>query len=133
MTEIIIPIAFFATAILIVYFAIQARSKQNQHEHEERMMALEKGVDIPMLPAKRRSGGSDEDDPGHRNPYVWPLVLISLGLAIAVRSLLEGDFSLSWSLIPLLIGVGLLLAHHLFQKQKEKHEKIEDTSHDHIA
>lgn len=114
--DILIPIAFFGTVTLIVYFTIQAQIKQNRNEHEERMLALEKGVDIPLTPEKKKE----------KNPYVWPFILIALGLAIAVRSILEGDFSLSWSLIPLLMGVGLLIAHYIFQRQKEKDEKKED-------
>lgn len=133
MVDIIIPIAFFATTILIVYFAIQARLKQNQNEHEERMLALEKGVEIPMSPGKRKNGTFDENCPKNRNPYLWPIVLIALGTAMIVRSILSGDFDVSWSLIPLLIGIGLIVAHHLFQKQKEKHNKNEDSSLDHIA
>ncbi|MBT3232368.1 MAG: hypothetical protein HN356_06085 [Calditrichaeota bacterium] len=133
MTDIIIPIVFFATSVLIVYFAIQARTKQNQNEHEERMLALEKGVEIPMSPGRRKNVTSDEDNPKHRNPYIWPIVLISLGTAMIARSMLSGDFDISWSLIPFLIGIGLLVAHQLFQKQKEKREKNEDSSPDHIA
>ena len=107
--DILIPLSFFAAVVLIVYFAIQARMKRNQLLHEERMLAIEKGVDIPMVPVRIK----------RRNPYVWPLVFIGLGLAWILGNIFEGDYDISWGLIPLLIGAGLLIANSLVHRSSK--------------
>lgn len=118
--EFIEPVAFFATVILIVYLALQARSKRNEMEHKERMLALERGVDIPITPSHHQK------ERKCRNPYAWPFAFIGIGLAMVLGNLFAGDFELTWSFIPLFIGAGLLIAHYLYYKRQQTPEKREE-------
>jgi hypothetical protein len=105
--DILIPLAFFAACVLIIYFGVQLKLKRLKMEHEERIMAIEKGVAVPQMPAVNHHHT--------RNPYAWPLVLIGIGLAWMIAKLFDGDTP-GWSLLPLLMGVGLLAARHLYKK-----------------
>lgn len=107
LTEILIPMSFFASIVLIVYLVNQSRLKRSEHEHQERMLAIEKGVDIPIISPRETKV---------RNPYAWPFAFIAIGLALVLGNILMGIFELTWSFIPLFIGVGLLLAHFIYRK-----------------
>jgi len=113
----IVSIVFFATVILIVYLALRARSKRNELEHQERMLALERGVDIPLTPSHHQKVRKC------RNPYAWPFAFIGIGLAMVLGNILTGDYDLTWSFFPLFLGGGLLLAHYLYHKHQQLSEK----------
>jgi len=51
MEEVLIPLALFAMTGSIVYFAVNGKVKQKKMEHDERMLAIERGVDIPLSPS----------------------------------------------------------------------------------
>lgn len=117
MVELLAPLGFFALVALIVYFAIQAHHKRNKMEHEERMLALEKGVDITMSPSHPKKIK-------HRNPYAWPFVLIASGLAIVAGVIIQGDFKeMIWGLVCLFIGAAMMLAHRYYMKEKKADSK----------
>ncbi len=120
LTEILIPMSFFATVVLIVYLVNQSRLKRSEHEHQERMLSIEKGVDIPI---------SSPRETKVRNPYAWPFAFIAIGLALVLGNILVGVFELTWSFIPLFIGVGLLLAHFIYRKHS-KQDKESNSSLD---
>lgn len=100
MEDILVPIAFFAACVAIVNFSIQAKMKRAKMEHEERMLAMEKGIPVP--PRAREAA---------KNPYKWPIILIALGVAWLGASLVQGDEDFLWALLPLIVGAGLLIAH----------------------
>ncbi len=112
MDEILIPISFFGACVCVVYFTTQARMKRAKMEHEERMLAMEKGIPVP--PRKEQVA---------KNPYKWPIILIALGIAWLGSSLVQGDDGFLWSLLPLIVGVGLIYAH-----QKTDRETRQSTS-----
>jgi len=114
LTGILISIGFFAAIVVMVYFGVKGWIKRNQMEHEERMLAIEKGAEIPMAPTRVK------------NPYVWPLVLIALGIAMIIGMALSGDADQDWAwgFLPMLIGVGMLIARSIFRKQQKKEEEI---------
>ncbi len=111
LTSILIPISFFVTVVVIIYLYLSARLKRNQFIHEERMAAIEKGVNIPMAPAPER----------WRNPFVWPLILIAIGIALIIAPEVE----YAWALGFILVGAALLASHFLFQHQAKKREQDE--------
>ncbi len=100
MEDILVPIVFFAACVLIVYFLMQAKMKRAKMEHEERMLAMERGI---LIPARRQEVV--------RNPYKWPIILIALGVAWLGASLFQGDDDFLWALLPLIVGIGLIIAH----------------------
>ena len=98
---------FFALIALIVFWAIKYAEKRRKFEHEERILAIEKGVEIPIAPPKEK------------NPYTLPFVLIGIGLAIVIGCVFIGHEDWIWGLVALFIGGGMLAARLLLKKQKE--------------
>ncbi|MDP8238021.1 MAG: hypothetical protein P9X24_02940 [Candidatus Hatepunaea meridiana] len=105
-------IAIAATA-LIVYWIIKTSEKRKTLEHEQRMLAIEKGADIPMLPPKIR------------NPYAWPFVLMGIGLALIIGGIVYQEGVWVFGLILAMIGGGILSANLLLKKQKKDKEDKE--------
>ena len=106
-----IPIFFFALVGFIVFWAVQANSRTKRLAHEERMLAIEKGADIPISPAKKQKD---------RNPFVTPFVLIAISLALMLSDSFSGFMDFGAESIPLMIGVALLAAHFLYKKYRKK-------------
>jgi len=76
-----------------------------------RELAIEKGVDIPIISPRETKV---------RNPYAWPFAFIAIGLALVLGNILMGIFDLTWSFIPLFIGLGLLFAHFIYRKHSKQ-------------
>ena len=100
----------FALVALIVFWALKSGDKKRKLEHEQRMFAIEKGVDIPMAPPKEY------------NPYKWPFILIAIGIGTMIGLFVLGNQSWVWGLVLMLVGGGMLIAHSLFTKQKNQKE-----------
>jgi hypothetical protein len=109
--------------ILLVIWHLRAKRRQKRQEwiHQERMMALEKGIPLPELPSLEENGGRKMfsfDRPV--NPR-WPLgvsaILISGGIGTALAMFLSGnsEYKQVWSfgLIPVFLGIGLVLHYRL--------------------
>jgi hypothetical protein len=111
--------------LLLLAWHLRAARRQRRLElqHKERMMAMEKGIPLPELPA--------EDEP--RRPLVaelvgsirinprWPLgigavfVMLGIGISAALRLSQEAEHYRVWSfgLIPVFFGLGLILHYTL--------------------
>ncbi|MCF7810980.1 hypothetical protein K9N50_08315 [bacterium] len=103
-----------AMVVLVVYFIVQYANKRKQFEHDERMLAIEKGANIPIAPPKEK------------NPYIWPFVFMGAGLALFIGLLAAGD-EWYWGLAFMLIGGGMLAARLLAAKQKKAKENENST------
>ena len=111
---VMIPIVFLILGTIIAIAALKHRAKRNQLEHEERMLALEKGASLPepIVP-----------EPKKRNPYLWAFILIAFGLALGVGFLVEGDLEyVIWGVIFFLVGWAILIA-HLFHRREKMSDK----------
>lgn len=112
----LVPIVIFLVGFGIAAIAIWARSKKNQLEHQERMMALEKGVPLPekvFVPPKPK------------NPYLWGFVFIAIGLPMFFGFMFYEHDEGAWIFggIIFLIGVAILAA-NLLHKRDLKKENI---------
>jgi hypothetical protein len=109
MMGITIPIIAILGGVGIALTAFKHQARRAELEHQERMLAIEKGVPLPpaMLPPVRR-----------RNPYVFGFILIGVGLAMIIAMNIEGDPDWGWGLTLLLPGLGILLANWLFSRSK---------------
>ena len=115
--------------VILLLVAWQLRSSRRERkverQHKERMMAMEKGIPLPELPA--------EDDAPARRPLLaeivaairinprWPLglgavfVMFGIGLSAALALSQEPEHYRVWSfgLIPVFFGLGLMLHYAL--------------------
>ena len=108
----IVAIVFsFGSFVAIIYLVVTSIYHRRKLEHEEIMLAIEKGVDVPF---KSR---------GERNPFTWSFFFIAFGLALVIGMFFTGTSEwVFWAFLPILIGAGMLAAHFLFKKQKKKDE-----------
>ena len=123
-TPVVIVFAFCAVPVLIVIFVIKAQQARQKLEHDERMLALEKGMEIPPSLIKEPI-----KEPKFKNPYAASLVWIGIGVGAGIfgfafpDSWLVGPGFGAFSAIPICIGIALLIANILNQKRIAK-EKI---------
>lgn len=86
--------------------------------HKERLMAIERGMEVPPLPVEfflERAKSETSLDGNLR----WGLILLLLGLAIATALILNGDSnSAAWSLIPIAIGLAQLIFYSIGRRQQ---------------
>ncbi len=109
MEEIMIPLAFFASVVLILYMYYSTRNK-------ERMALIEKGMDASLFRSGRKSF----------SVLKWGMFLVGIGIGILVGNILAVSTNLEepvpyFSMI-LLFGGGSLIAYHLIDKKRDKTE-----------
>jgi len=116
-----IPIIFVMGGILIAITAIVMHGRRKDLEHRERLLAMEKGIALPEpVPVKER--------PKYSNRRANGLVLTGIGLALTFAMTIEdGKSSGVWGLIPLFIGIALLIAGHLDQREWDR-ERAQEQS-----
>ncbi len=109
----LIPITAILGGIAIAIVSIIMGTRKKELEHKERLLAMEKGIEIPkpQEPEKR---------PSYRSNRTAGLVMTLLGIAImAANWAVAGMKGGVWGLIPLAIGVGLLISASLEKKEFE--------------
>ena len=86
--------------------------------HKERLMAIERGMEVPPLPVEfflERGKSETSLDSNLR----WGLILFLLGLAIATALILNDDSSsAAWGLIPIAIGLAQLIFYSIGRRQE---------------
>ncbi|MCX6639128.1 MAG: hypothetical protein NTW14_01430 [bacterium] len=108
---IMVPITAIIGGVILAFHALKQRAKRAEMEHQERMLALEKGLPLPepnVVPIKQK------------NPYFWGFVFLGLGLAIGSAMLIEGDEDWVWGLIFSFVGGAMLLALWMQNRQIKK-------------
>lgn len=113
----LIPIITILAGLSIALMALKHRAKRNELEHQERMLALERGAPLPpaMVPPPRT-----------KNPYLWGFILVAFGLALSIGLATEGDSEWVWGGLFFFVGIGILLANWLHKR--ELHAKREGES-----
>lgn len=112
----LIPIVAIVMGIGIGMLAlwIDYRKKREIFElhHKERLLAIERGMEVPPLPDNLFGNGRDGQGAGPadylRRGLLWLLVGLAIGIALAINRGLE---SASWGLIPMAVGLAYLIFH----------------------
>lgn len=104
-------------AVAIVSIALDYKKKSQWLElhHRERLAAIERGTELPPLPAGFFGERAPADAATRRARQVrWGLVLAFGGAAIALAQYLNGDAdNAAWSLVPIAVGLALLVSARL--------------------
>ena len=93
-------IGIFAMIIVVIIMG----SREKELKHKERLLAMEKGMDIPTEPPR-------EKRPAYLSLRAWGLVLLSLGIVLFFALWVGVGFKYSvWGLMPGALGAGLMIA-----------------------
>jgi len=115
----LIPIVAIVMGIGIGMLAlwIDYRKKRDIFElhHKERLLAIERGMEVPPLPDAFFGNSSREARALGRADYlrrglIWLLVGLGIGTAMAINSSVE---SATWALIPVAFGLANLIFYAL--------------------
>jgi len=104
--EIFIPIAFFASIVLIVYLVIRRK---------ERMAILEKGLSAEIFEKRKQASET----------LKWGMLLIGIGAGIIIGRILDqatsmGEEASFFSMVFLCGGISLVWYHFLAKKMSSK-------------
>jgi hypothetical protein len=116
MTGLLITCVIVTAVIVLVVMEHRSRRIRQKMLHEERMLALEKGLPVPMDYADMRS---------KRRPYMKGLVMMAIGCGTMVLSISNGrDEALSGSFLGIgsifiLVGIALFIGDWLAAKQSK--------------
>ncbi len=112
-------------AMLAIFLSYRRRKETFALYHQERMAALDKGVELPPLPDFLLTEGGKPSGPYNPHQHllkglVW--LFIGIGLGIALWQTVGLDWAL-FSLIP--VGIGLAQLIYYFVEGKKEAEAIE--------
>lgn len=106
-----IPIIFVLGAIAVTITALILDSSRKDRKHKERLLAMEKGIELPEDPIKT-------SPPRYLAMRAWGFVFALIGLATVIGITAEEGIKHGlWGLMPMSIGVALLVA--AFMEKKE--------------
>ena len=101
---VLIPIVTVLCVFAVVTIAIVIEGRQKEMRHRERVLAMEKGLEIPPEPQQKKP-------PRYLALRAWGLVFALLGAALVIGISAEAGIRHGvWGLVPGLIGVALLVA-----------------------
>lgn len=106
-----IPIIFVLGAIAVTITAMILDSSRKDREHKERLLAMEKGIELPEAPVKT-------SPPRYLAMRAWGFVFTLLGVALTIGITAEAGIKHgAWGLIQISIGIALLVAAYLEKKE----------------
>ena len=104
---------FFLSIAAVIIVAIIARFRINALKHEERMLAIERGQELPVEPINRRDAAMG----ALRVGLFFTALGISLALALGVVC---GPTQAVWGGIPFFLGVASLVFVPLYRKFRKE-------------
>ena len=106
-----IPIIFVLGAIAITITALILDAGRKDRKHKERLLAMEKGIELPEHPIKT-------SPPRYLAMRAWGLVFSLLGIALVIGITAAAGIQHGvWGLTQLSIGIALLIAAYLEKKE----------------
>ncbi len=96
----VIPFVGMAVGVFVIYFMGRASQAERTMLHQERLAAIERGLDVPLF---------DLREPQHRtSPLRSALILLATGIALSVPVLSYGPGAWMWGFWLGLIGLAQL-------------------------
>ena len=111
MEDVLIPLGAFAMIVLVVYFVGSRR-------HQERMELIKQGINPDTTKVSTPGTGS----------LLWGLLLAAVGLGLVITFITGhgDDETLSFGLVLLLGGVGLIVYYVLTKPQRERAMRLQE-------
>jgi hypothetical protein len=124
----LIPIVAIVMGIgigmLTIFLNYRKRKQMFALYHQERMAAIDKGIELPPLP--EAFFAEDGKMPGPRSPHrhlLAGLILLLIGLALTLALYVEVQNHFLWGLVP--AGIGLAFLIYYFAVGRKEAEAIE--------
>ena len=126
MIPIVAIIMGVGSAMWAMYLRYQKRREMFALYHQERMAAIDKGIELPPLPEEFFSGDQPAAQPrsGHRQ-LLQGLILVFMGIALTAALYYETGAHYWWGLLPVAIGLAFLIYYFTVGRQEAK--LMEDT------
>ena len=110
--------------MLKLYLDFQKKTRMYELHHQERILAIERGMEVPQLPAEFFAGDTKPPSAPGSGSLRWGLICFFFGLALATAMALnDGVQQASWALMPMAIGLALL-AHYQIEKKNAPHANL---------
>jgi hypothetical protein len=97
-------------AMLAVWTDFSRKREMFEMHHKERLLAIERGLEVPPLPPEFFRSGRVERGPADllRWGLTWLLVGLALIVALAWN---QGDEMATWGLLPVAVGIAQLVTY----------------------
>ena len=106
-------------AMLALWLDHQKKARMFELHHQERLAALERGIELPPLPPEFFQGRSATPSQGH-GVLLWGLILVLVGLAFGVAQAFSGDVEGAvWGLMPIAVGAAQLIYYGAVHRRKQ--------------
>jgi hypothetical protein len=104
-------------AMLALWLDHQKKIHLFELHHKERLMAIERGMELPPLPAEFFQGRGKPES-SLVNNLRWGLIWLLVGMAVAAAMIINGESSgAAWGLIPIAIGLAQLIFYSIGRRQ----------------
>ena len=105
-------------AMLALWLDHEKKTRMFELHHQERLAALERGIELPPLPSEFFQGRSTPSQ-GH-GVLLWGMILVLVGLAFGIAQTLNGDTeSAVWALVPIAVGTAQLIYYFAVHRRKQ--------------
>jgi len=112
----LVPIVAIVMGIGVAMLAVTLTYLKRKHMfslyHQERMAAIEKGVELPPLPDAFFCEEAKGQTRGHSSPHrrlLTGLILLAIGLSMMVALYIDKDNGYIYGIVPAAIGLAYLL------------------------
>jgi hypothetical protein len=118
-----VPIIAIVLGIAIGMLALildhRKKTRMFELHHKERLVAIERGMEVPPLPPEFFVNPRRDEGAGPRaNSLRWGLIWLLLGAALGVAmGLNDGIEQASWALLPTAVGLAQIIFYFLVAPQ----------------
>lgn len=103
--------------MLALWLDHQKKTRIFELHHKERLLAIERGMEVPPLPLGLLQG-RDKPQATLAGSLRWGLIWLFLGLAIAIGHIVNDRADTAvWALMPMAVGLALLLYYAISRRQ----------------
>ncbi|MDD5333904.1 MAG: DUF6249 domain-containing protein [Rhodoferax sp.] len=110
MIPIIAIVMGIGIGMLALWLDHEKKTRMFELHHKERLLAIERGMEVPPLPPEFFTNGRGRECGAKVNSLHRGLALLLLGLALGVALFVnEGPEAATWALLPIALGVAQLI------------------------
>ena len=114
MIPIIAIVMSLGIGMLGIWLDYQKKTRMFELHHQERLLAIERGMEVPPLPPEFFGNGRKPDLGPKLSSLRWGLLLLLTGLAFGAALLVnDGPEAATWALLPMALGLAQLIFYKL--------------------